>query len=178
MPTASSVAAELSPRQREILDTARHLLESEGVEALTLGRIALVLGIKTPSLYKHFAGKRELEALLIAEGLHAHAEALERAPATLRGIAAAYRQFALARPELYRLMTAGPLDRDLLPDGLEARAAAPLLRVLADEDLARAAWSFAHGMVVLELAGRFPPHADLDAAWACGIDSFARAAPA
>jgi hypothetical protein len=34
---------------------------------------------------------------------------------------------------------------------------------------ARACWAFAHGMVILELDGRFPPGADLDAAWTAGI---------
>jgi hypothetical protein len=38
-----------------------------------------------------------------------------------------------------------------------------------DRDLARAAWAFAHGMTILELNDRFPPDADLDAAWQRGI---------
>jgi hypothetical protein len=41
-----------------------------------------------------------------------------------------------------------------------------------DPDRARAAWAFAHGMTILELDGRFPPGADLDAAWAAGIRGF------
>jgi AcrR family transcriptional regulator len=162
----------VSARRTEILDAARSLLVSEGVEALTMGRLAQALGIKPPSLYKHFAGKRELEALLIAEGLAAHAEALEGA-ADLAGVAARYRAFALANPQLYRLMTERPLPREDLPEGVEARAAAPLLRVVdGDPDLARAAWAFAHGMVQLELAGRFPEDADLDAAWAKAVAAF------
>jgi hypothetical protein len=40
-----------------------------------------------------------------------------------------------------------------------------------DGDLARAAWAFAHGMTSLELANRFPPGADLVAAWEAGIDA-------
>jgi hypothetical protein len=36
----------------------------------------------------------------------------------------------------------------------------------------RAVWAFAHGMVGLELSGRFPPDADLDAAWPAGIAAF------
>jgi hypothetical protein len=43
-----------------------------------------------------------------------------------------------------------------------------------DADLARAIWAFAHGMTILELDGRFPPGADLDAAWRTGIDGFRR----
>ena len=169
-------AERLSPRQREVLATARALLDSEGVEALTLGRIARALGIKTPSLYKHFTGKRQLEALLIADGLQAHAEAMEAAEPGLESIAAAYRRFAVEHPQLYRLMTDRPLPRDELPEGLEARAAAPLQRTLGDPDLARAAWAYAHGMVQLELAGRFPADADLGAAWSKAIRALENAA--
>jgi hypothetical protein len=37
---------------------------------------------------------------------------------------------------------------------------------------ARALWAFAHGTVMLELDQRFPPGADLDAAWEAGIAAF------
>ena len=37
---------------------------------------------------------------------------------------------------------------------------------------ARALWVFAHGMVMLELDHRFPPDADLDAAWRAGVAAF------
>jgi AcrR family transcriptional regulator len=165
--------AVLSARQQDIVRAARDLLTAEGVDALTLGRVAGALGIKPPSLYKHFTGKRELEAVLIAEGLEAHAEALAEVGESLAEIAAAYRRFALANPQLYRLMTERPLPRDLLPEGLEARAAAPVIRAAGgDPDLARAAWAFAHGMVQLELAGRFPPDADLTGAWDKAIAAF------
>src|SRR5206468_2556499 len=96
--------------------------------------------------------KRELEAVLIAEGLEAFTQALEWGGQGLASIARAYRRFALSNPQLYRLITERPLPRDLLPDGLEARAAAPIVATAGDPDLARAAWAFAHGMVQLELA--------------------------
>ena len=172
-----SVAGELSPRQQEIVGVARDLLTREGVEALTLGRVAGALGIKPPSLYKHFPSKRALEAVLIAEGMRTWAEALEGAGSTLTEIGTAYRRFAQENPQLYRLMTDRPLPRDLLPDGVEARAAAPLIRAAGDPDLARAVWAFAHGMVVLELAGRFPPDAELEHAWRKAIDAFSAARP-
>jgi hypothetical protein len=70
-------------------------------------------------------------------------------------------------------MTARPLDRDRLAPGVEAAAAAPLLAAVGgDSDRARAAWAFAHGMADLELNGRFPADADLDAAWARGVAAF------
>ena len=170
-------AATLTGRQQEIVDVARDLLTREGVEALTLGRVAGELGIKPPSLYKHFPSKRALEAVLIAEGMRTWAEALEGGGATLTEIGTAYRRFGRENPQLYRLMTDRPLPRDLLPEGLEARAAAPLIRAAGDPDLARAVWAFAHGMVVLELAGRFPPDAELGQAWRKAIDAFSAARP-
>jgi Tetracyclin repressor-like, C-terminal domain len=69
-------------------------------------------------------------------------------------------------------MTDRPLPRDRLPEGVERRAAAPLLRAAGDQDLARAVWASAHGMVQLELARRFPPGADLDSAWREGVTAF------
>jgi hypothetical protein len=62
-----------------------------------------------------------------------------------------------------------PLPREQLPEGLEAQAAQPLLETTGgDLALARAIWAFAHGLVSLELASRFPSDADIDAAWAAG----------
>jgi hypothetical protein len=70
-------------------------------------------------------------------------------------------------------MTERPLPRELLVPGVEDRAALPLVEAVGgDVDAARAAWAFSHGMVVLELNGRFPPGADLDAAWRRGLDAF------
>ena len=165
----------MTARQQEIVGVARDVLTREGVEALTLGRVAGALGIKPPSLYKHFPSKRALEAVLIAEGMTMWAEELDGAGETLADIGAAYRSFASENPQLYRLMTDRPLPRHLLPEGLEARAAEPLMRATGDPDLARAVWAFAHGMVVLELAGRFPPDADLEHAWTKAIEAFSSA---
>jgi hypothetical protein len=41
-----------------------------------------------------------------------------------------------------------------------------------DEHRSRALWAAAHGLVDLELNDRFPPGADLDAAWAALVDAF------
>jgi AcrR family transcriptional regulator len=168
---------ERSARQREILGAARELLARDGVEALSLGAVAKALGIKTPSLYKHFASRADIEAALIAEGLRGLAEALEAAESDLHALGAAYRSFALGHRELYRLMTSGPLPREKLPEGLEARAALPFQRALSDPHLARAAAAFAHGMVALEIAQRFPPWSKLEKSWARALDALAAAAP-
>jgi AcrR family transcriptional regulator len=159
---------------------ARRLLEESGPEALTMRRIAAELGIQAPSLYKHFPDKRALEAAVIAEGLREFGLAMNDALTTtaepVRALARAYRRFGLDHPHLYRLMNDGELPRDLLPPGLEDAAAHPILTVFGKRSLARVAWALAHGLVSLELAGRFPPDADLDQVWEEAI-SVLRAAP-
>jgi AcrR family transcriptional regulator len=170
--TASSVA---SPREQAIAAAARDLVETRGVEGLTMRAVAEQLGIRAPSLYKHVQGKADLELAVMVSALEELAAALEAAAGGgLLAIGRAYRDFALAHPGPYRLLTAVPLPRERLPAGLEERTARPLVEALGgDEHQARAAWAFAHGMVDLELAGRFPPGADLDAAWTAGLRAFA-----
>jgi AcrR family transcriptional regulator len=163
----------LTGRKAEIVGAARDLLEAGGAEAVTMRAIAERLGIKAPSLYKHFPDKSALEAALVAAGLSEQADAFiaaSRSRNPLAALAKAYRSWAAAHPHLYVLMTSHPLERDRLPEGVEAAAAAPIVKACGgDADRARAAWAFAHGMTSLELAGRFPPDADLDAAWRSGI---------
>jgi AcrR family transcriptional regulator len=172
--TASTVAG--SARAREVVAAARRLLEEEGAAALTMRRLADRLGIRAPSLYKHIPDKAALEAAIVATGLEEAAAAFEAAvdgvTDPLAALAVAYRRFALTHPHLYRLVNRGPLPRGQLPPGLEDRAAAPVLRVAGTQARARALWAFAHGMVMLELDHRFPPDADLDAAWTAGITAF------
>lgn len=161
-------------RKDEIVAAALELLEQDGPEAVSMRAIADRIGIKAPSLYKHFRDKDALEMAMIAAGFRTSAEvftiAVEDPDDPLAALAAAYRSWAMAHRHLYRLMTHKPLDREALPAGVEEAAALPVVRVAGgDRARARALWAFAHGMTSLELAERFPPDADLDAAWAAGV---------
>ena len=70
------------------------------------------------------------------------------------------------------------LNRSLLAPTSERCAAAAVAQAAGlDRDLARAAFAFAHGMTILELNNRFPPDADLDAAWRRGITALGNATP-
>ena len=163
-------------RADEIVDVALHLLESGGYEALSMRAIGARVGMRAPSLYKHFADKRSLEAALIERGFRDQARAFAPALAStepLAALAVAYRAWAREHRHLYRLMTERELPRDLLPAGVEDAAAAALLSVAGSADRARALWGLAHGLVALELADRFPAGIDLDASWRAGISAFA-----
>ncbi|MFF9349357.1 TetR/AcrR family transcriptional regulator [Streptomyces sp. NPDC014734] len=169
----------MTDRARQIMAVARELLDAEGPDALSMRRIAERVGIRAPSLYKHFPDKAAVEAGLQVQGMTRLAEDLEAAEAGIGAeppllvLAGAYRRHALASPHLYRITHTRPLARTALPEGLEDRAAMPLARAVhGDIDVARSLWAFAHGMVLLELDGRFPPDADLDAAWRTGCEAF------
>jgi AcrR family transcriptional regulator len=162
----------VSERTEQIVDAARVLVDEGGSAALTMRALGERLGIRAPSLYKHFPDKGAVEAQVITLAMRELASELARAD-SLVALAAAYRAYALAHPHLYRLMNSGPLRRHLLPPGVEEATALPLVRAVGGEpDRARAVWAFAHGMVILELDGRFPPDADLDEAWRTGLVAF------
>ena len=160
---------ERTARAQEIVDAARELLEEEG--SVSMRRLAERLGIRAPSLYKHLPDKQALENALISDAFEEVAERFDGVT-DARGLARAYRAFALEHPALYRLMTERPLDRAGLTPGAEERAQRRVVEIFGDR--ARAAWAFAHGMTVLELNERFPPGADLDAAWEQGIEALSR----
>lgn len=166
----------LSPRAREIVRVARELLEREGADALTMRRLADRLGIRAPSLYKHLPHKAALETAIIITGFEEAAAAFEAATAAsaapLAAVVEAYRAFVATNPHVYRLMTERPLPRDDLPAGLEARTAAPLVRAVGGPVRARAALGFIHGMVMLELNGRFPADGLTEDAWSAGLAVF------
>jgi AcrR family transcriptional regulator len=161
-------------RREQVISAAIELLESEGPDGLSMRAVAAQVGVSAPALYKHFPDKDAIESAVIAQGFRDVAAAFEATAEdgddSLGAIAVAYRAWAKAHPHLYRLMTHKALRRDELPPGVEAAAAAPLVRAVGgDPDLARAAWAMAHGLTSLELADRFPPDADVDAAWRAGV---------
>ena len=171
-----------STRVAESAAAARRVLEGEGAAALTMRRLAEEMGIQAPSLYKHFSGKADLELLLVEDAMFEIGEVTHEALRTrgpggpLLKLLVTYRAYGLAHPNLYRLATGGRLPRERLPDGLEEWAGNPWFVVTGDSSLAQALWSFAHGMVVLELDDRYPPGSDLGSTWRAGAAAFDHAA--
>ena len=165
----------LTPRQCEILDQARRLLVSEGPAALTLAGLARQLAVEPSALRQHFSGTDELLRELAVDAMIEQQQALRGAAPDLLAQAEAYRRYALEHRELYRLITEYPFADQPLTSVLVSRQPELMVDALGP-DLARAAWAFAHGMVELELDGRFSEDADVDAAWRAGIAAFAAAA--
>jgi AcrR family transcriptional regulator len=143
-------------------------------------RVARELGIKAPSLYKHFSSRADIEGELVADAMADLGDATHRAiheagdGSALMSLLWTYRANCIANPALYLLATQGTFNRDRLPPGLEQWAGNPFYVVTGDASLAQALWSFAHGMVVLEMNDRFAPGANLDDTWLAGGMAFER----
>lgn len=183
MPPAEAInrplASPRSPRLEEIVTAAFAILDEDGPESLTMRRLGEGLGMRAPSLYKHVRDKAALEAALIEDSffdlgdvLHAALAQPGRAGA-VAGVLRRYRAHSLAHPNRYRLATGGSLPRELLPEGLEEWAGQPFFVAAGrDPHRAQALWSLAHGMVILEIDGRYPPGSDLDRTWRAAAATF------
>lgn len=165
-------------RAASIVAAAGRVLEAEGADALTMRRLGDELGITAPSIYKHFPDKAAVEAALVEEAFLELGESLHRAAARpgrrtpVAAVLAAYRDLAVANPNLYRLATVGPLDRAAIALGVEDWAGRPFFLVTGDPYRAQALWAFAHGMVILEIDNRFLEASDLDRTWRAGAAAF------
>lgn len=164
-----------------ILDAARRIVMREGIDALSMRKIADAIGYSAASLYLHFDGRDAIARELGREGfaqllvrLEACVE-IELPRARLHAFAHAYVAFGCAHPETYRLMFLPPREPLREPAQEEGDAAgappnearsdaetAAITRLLADAFapvcaepalLARALWALLHGVVAFSLSG-------------------------
>jgi AcrR family transcriptional regulator len=159
-----------------IIETARMLLERDGVENLALGNVASELGIKAPSLYRHIESKGALLHEVIENTyqhlFQAYDQALENAgedPAEqLLDLAQAQRAFAHANSNTYMLAYAvqnPELRAD--PNMLLERAISVqkiMVKISGEENslpALRGLLALIHGYIMLELNGQFQRGGDL-----------------
>ncbi len=65
--------------EETLVVTASDVLEHEGIEALSMRRVAQSLGVRASSLYHHFPDKSALLRAVAEKGLRQLAEVLEQA---------------------------------------------------------------------------------------------------
>lgn len=153
---------------------ATELFVSEGVEALSLRKLAAAAGMSRSTPYGYFETKQEIIDSVRAQGFDRMtarcAEALARArePLTqMRELGRTVVQFALAEPKIYQLMFSGPVFTANVPPILaeavrrfRAVSRPPLENAIrlglveGDADaLRRATWAAFHGLITLGLHG-------------------------
>jgi AcrR family transcriptional regulator len=171
-----------------IVGAAAELADADGLESVSLARLASHLRVRAPSLYNHIAGQEGVRrglAVLAAEQL---AERLSRAAIGKSGdeavyaIATAYRAFAKERPGLYaatqrapeageaRYQAAAERILEVIGAGLEP------LRLEGDDliDAIRGLRSLVHGFVSLEAAGGFGMLRDVDRSFRQVLSAYLR----
>lgn len=179
MNSNSNASLDLELDADAVVEVAVQALPEVGLDALSLSELARRLGVTQPALYRHIDGIDDLWRRLGIRGRAELASVLTGAAigrsgdAAIRATARAWRDFALANPQLYAATDRHPCAGD--PD-LEAAVAA-VVEVLAltlrgyglvDEtaiDAARALRSALHGFVHLELVDGHPHDHDPEASF-------------
>jgi AcrR family transcriptional regulator len=159
-----------------VVETAARLADRDGYEALTLGAVAVEVGVRPPSLYNHVQGLAGLRRELALAGLAELGERIRDAAVgragedALLALADAYRAYAREHPGLYRALQRAPDAGDDEMAAAGGRLLEPVFAVLAGlgregdagVHAARALRSAMHGFVELERVGGFGIDLDLD----------------
>lgn len=159
-----------------VLATAGDIADAEGLDSLTLTRVARELGISQPALYRHVEGYDDLLRSLSLQGRRLLAERLQEAAVgvsrddAVRAMGAAWRTAVRERPGLMAATDRYPCAGDPeLEEAVEAIVATLGLALigydLTDDDrvhAARALRSSFHGFAHLEAGDGHPLPHDLD----------------
>ena len=166
--------------REQLIEAGMRLLEEAGPEALQARRVAAEVGASTMAVYTHFEGMPGLVSAIIIEAFTQFGAALgavaptEDQAADFLVMGAAYRQYALASPQRYRLMfgltslhtgsihdfTAEPLQEGVgaatylqLVAVVQRMIDAGRIRADPPRQVAARLWGLIHGVVLLELTG-------------------------
>ncbi|WP_395790328.1 TetR/AcrR family transcriptional regulator [Aquimonas sp.] len=165
---------------RALIEAARGLLEREGVEGLSLRKLAQAAGVSHAAPYHHFKDRSALLAALAEEDFHALAACTAAAADSagpdpfdrLAASGAAYIGFAIAHPASFALMFRPELtqpETNPCVDSAGDTAFAQLTRTVADclgpqaaperqQDVVLSAWACVHGAAALWLDGPLSRH--------------------
>jgi AcrR family transcriptional regulator len=152
-----------------VVDVAAGIADAEGLDAVTLARVAGELGVRSPSLYNHVDGRPDLLRAIAVLSVRELTAALRDATVgrsgadALAAAAHAYRAYAQAHPGRYAATLAAPTRGDEEHRAAATEAVDVLLAVLRGWDLdgdeavhaVRAFRSAVHGFVTIEAADGF-----------------------
>ncbi len=175
--------------QKTIVETARMLIERQGVEGVSLALVASELGIKAPSLYRYVTSKnallQEVVTLTFRQLFQAYDEALQEAGADPEGrmlaICRAHRRFAHAHPETYLLAFTTTRPEQRADERVLEEMVLPVQEIMAaiagkEQSLPalRGALALIHGFVMLELKEQLRRGGDLSQAFEASVAAYIR----
>ncbi|OKH83656.1 TetR family transcriptional regulator [Mycobacterium sp. ST-F2] len=169
--------------RRQLIEAGIAILERDGLQALSVRKLAAEVGTSTMVVYTHFGSMTGVVDAIAGEAFDRFAQALTEVPETDDPVAdffsmgRAYYVFAIAKPQRYQLMfgTVAPAAlltqrKDLTvtghaggSDGSFQALRASVRRMIDagrirdgdDAAIAGRIWSVIHGAVMLEMAGFF-----------------------
>lgn len=161
-----------------VVEEAAKLIDEEGLEQLSLGRLAQRLGVRTPSLYNHVAGLPGLERELTLYCTRGLRDLIMRATIgkaraeAIFAFADAFRVYARETPGRYTLTLApNPDDEEIqavAQEVLEIAQAVLAPYKLSEQDTIhaiRSLRSIVQGFVSLEIEGGIKMAYDLDSSF-------------
>ena len=177
-------SSEIEDFRDKLCGAALQIFAEKGVEGLTMREVAARLGVSPMTPYRYFKDKEAILAAVRARAFNDFAEALESAvkrgkDAIAKSEAAgkAYANFAFLHAEAYRLMfTVAQKDAEAKNRALQEaveRARATMsyhVKQLVKEGvfegdpelIGYVFWAALHGLVMLELSGKFTERYDFD----------------
>ncbi|KKI90565.1 TetR family transcriptional regulator [Bacillus sp. SA1-12] len=181
----------MSPRAgldlNTILSAASEIVDTEGVDSLTLATLAKKLKIRPPSLYNHVEGLQGLQKALAHYGLEELYERMSQAAIgrskdeAVHAISQAYISFARAHPGLYEATLWANADVNNTEfNSISTKIVDLVVRVLhayelGDEEsihASRGLRSILHGFASLEQKNAFGIPLDIDISINLIIDTF------
>ena len=171
-----------------VVAAAAEIADAEGLDRLTLARVAATAGVRTPSLYNHVESLDDVRRRVALLALRDLADALRDAAVgragddALAAMADAYRAYARRHPGRYAATQRAPAEGDEEMRTAAAGAVDVVLAILRGYGLegddaihaARAVRSALHGFVALEAGGGFGIPVDLDESYARMVRALAR----
>lgn len=167
-----------------LIQAGVEILSEEGIEGLSLRKVAQRAGVSHNAPYSHFPDKQSLIAAISTEGFHRLYSELDAAVVSnarspkkqlLQG-ALAYVRFATAHTDTFKIMFSGVLEKEReypafveishqtfqrVVDIVRACQEADVLPARSPELMAVAVWGQVHGIVSLALEGQIS-HSVLD----------------
>ncbi len=168
----------MSLQRKKIAEAAQELYLRDGVDGISMRKVAEMCGVSAPAIYRHFRNKEEMlseivvEALRVLEGyLRPGLEAAGTPYDRLLGMTEGYLSFALEQPRYFDFAFLVPSpETEPIPQEIDKRnfstfkvaieqvAACIEQGILGEDDPLETSiivWAEVHGLVTLYRTGRF-----------------------
>ncbi|WP_448568929.1 TetR/AcrR family transcriptional regulator [Thalassotalea ganghwensis] len=180
-----------------MIKTAKQMLENDGIQALSLRKIAEQVGVSRTAAYHHFANKHELLSAVASEGFEAWQHQVEAifgnekltAKQRFKAFFQGYIHFAIEHPHIYSLMFGETLWKHQHNTEQLNNVAYPSFEqqvkmtqywqsigVLPAQEnslrLAQVIWGTLHGIATLVLDGIYTKNTNIDEMCDCAFNLF------